>query len=144
MITTLTDLNLSAGIEGLILGGYQMHEFRSAKTAPKEPPCTKITALSTARNAKAGAARAVAIATAVAGARDLVNTPPSHLHPPEFAKRAKAFGTAAGLEVEILDEKALAKAGFGGIIGVGKGSANPPRLVRLTYRGGKGLSLIHI
>ena len=138
VITTLTDLNLSAAIEGLILGGYQMHEFRSAKTAPKEPPCSKITALSTARDAKAVAARAAAIATAVAGARDLVNTPPSHLFPAEFAKRAKAFGTAAGLEVEILDEKALAKAGFGGIIGVGKGSANPPRLVRLTYRGGKG------
>ena len=102
-----------------------------------EPACAKITALSTARDAKAVAARAVAIATAVAGARDLVNTPPSHLFPAEFAKRAKAFGVAAGLEVEILDEKALAKAGFGGIIGVGKGSANPPRLVRLTYRGGK-------
>ena len=40
--------------------------------------------------------------------------------------------------MEVLDEKALAKAGYGGIVGVGKGSANPPRLVRLTYRGGKG------
>jgi leucyl aminopeptidase len=38
----------------------------------------------------------------------------------------------------VLDEKALAKGGYGGIIGVGKGSVNPPRLVRLTYRGAKG------
>ena len=66
-----------------------------------------------------------------------MNTPPSHLHPDEFARRAKDLGSAAGLAVEILDEKALAKAGYGGIIGVGKGSANPPRLVRLTYRGAK-------
>ncbi|MEJ6536449.1 MAG: leucyl aminopeptidase [Mycobacterium sp.] len=138
VITTLSDLHLEAAVEGLILGSYQMHEFRSARTAPKEPLLTKITALSTARNAKALAVRAVAIASAVATARDLVNTPPSHLHPTEFAKRAKALGTAAGLEVQVLDEKALARAGFGGIIGVGQGSSNPPRLVRLTYRGGKG------
>ena len=138
VITTLTDLHLEAAVEGLILGAYQMHEFRSAKTAPKEPPLSKITALSTTGHAKSLAARAVAIASAVATARDLVNTPPSHLHPAEFAKRATALGAAAGLEVQVLDEKALVKAGFGGIVGVGKGSANPPRLVRLTYRGGKG------
>ena len=38
MITALTELHLSAAIEGSILGAYQMHEFRSAKTAPKEAP----------------------------------------------------------------------------------------------------------
>ena len=40
-----------------------------------------------------------------------------------------------GLEVEVLDEKALARKGYGGVIGVGKGSSRLPRLVRLTYRG---------
>ena len=138
VITTLTDLHLEAAIEGLILGSYRFTEFRSAKTAPKDPALAKITALSTASGAKKAAARATAIATAVNTARDLVNTPPSHLFPAEFAKRAKALGEAAGLDVEVLDDKALAKAGFGGIVGVGKGSARPPRLVRLTYRGGKG------
>jgi len=138
VITTLSDLHLEAAVEGLILGSYQMHEFRSPKTAPKEAGLTTVTALSAAPGAKASAARAVAVAEAVATARDLVNTPPSHLYPTEFAKRAKALGEAAGLAVEVLDEKALAKAGYGGIIGVGKGSANPPRLVRLTYRGATG------
>ena len=47
------------------------------------------------------------------------------------------MGEAAGLEVEVLDEKALAKDGYGGVVGVGKGSSRPPRLVRLTYRGGE-------
>lgn len=135
VITTLSELHLEAAVEGLILGGYQMHEFRSPKTAPKEAALTAVTALSTAPAAKDTAARAVAVAEAVATARDLVNTPPSHLHPDEFARRAKDLGSAVGLAVEILDEKELTKAGYGGIIGVGKGSANPPRLVRLTYRG---------
>jgi leucyl aminopeptidase len=138
VITTLTELHLDAAIEGLILGSYRFTEFRSAKTAPKEAPLGKIVALSTAAGAKKDAARATNIATAVATARDFVNTPPSHLFPGEFAKRAKALGEAVGLEVEVLDDKALAKAGFGGIIGVGKGSSRPPRLVRLTHRGGKG------
>ena len=140
VITLLSELHAEAAVEGLILGAYQMHEFRSAKTAPKEPGLTAITALCTAPGAKRDAARAVSIASAVATARDLVNTPPSHLHPVEFASRAKLLGTAAGLTVEVLDEKALAKCGYGGIVGVGKGSVNPPRLVRLTYRGGKGKS----
>ena len=138
VITTLSELHLEAAVEGLILGAYQMHEFRSARTVPKEPMLSKITALSSTRGANASAERAVAVASAVATARDLVNTPPSHLHPDEFARRAKALGAMAGIEVQVLDEKALAKGGFGGIIGVGKGSSNPPRLVRMTYRGGKG------
>jgi leucyl aminopeptidase len=138
VVTMLSELHLQAAVEGLILGAYQMHEFRSAKTAPKEPALSRITALSKASDAKKQAARAVAVASAVATARDLVNTPPSHLYPDEFANRATALAAAAGLKVEVLDEKALAKGGYGGIIGVGKGSVNPPRLVRLTYRGTKG------
>ncbi|MFN3002258.1 leucyl aminopeptidase [Mycolicibacterium wolinskyi] len=138
VITTLSDIDLEAAVEGLILGAYRFSDFRSEKTAPKDAGLTKITALAAdAKSAtKAQAQRAVDIATAVATARDFVNTPPSHLFPAEFAKRAKALGEAAGLEVEVLDDKALAKAGYGGIVGVGQGSSRPPRLVRLIHRGG--------
>ncbi|MDV3128100.1 leucyl aminopeptidase [Mycobacterium sp. 21AC1] len=138
VITTLSVIDLEAAVEGLILGAYRFSEFRSAKTAPKDAGLQKITALAADAKAatKAEAQRAVDIATAVATARDFVNTPPSHLFPAEFAKGAKALGEAAGLEVEVLDEKALAKGGYGGIIGVGQGSSRPPRLVRLTHRGG--------
>jgi len=139
VISTLSDIDLDAAIEGLILGAYRFSDFRSDKTAPKDPGLQKITALTadTKAKTKEAAARAADIATAVATARDLVNTPPSHLFPSEFAKRAKALGEAAGLEVEVLDDKMLAKEGYGGVVGVGKGSSRPPRLVRLTHRGAK-------
>ena len=141
VLTTLAELpgtqSLEATVEGLILGAYRFIDFRSDKTAPKEPGLKAVTLLSTARDAKKRAERATAIATAVATARDFVNTPPSHLFPAEFARRAKVFGEAAGLEVEVLDEKALEKGGYGGVIGVGKGSSRPPRLVRLTHRSGR-------
>jgi leucyl aminopeptidase len=140
-ITTLTELPgdgvLEAAVEGLILGSYRFTAFRSDKTAPKDPGLQAITVLSTAKTAKVQAAHAAAVATAVATARDFVNTPPSHLFPAEFARRAKALGESVGLEVEVLDEKALQKGGYGGIIGVGQGSSRPPRLVRLTHRGSK-------
>ena len=148
VVTALSTLDLEAAIEGLILGGYRFTDFRSDKTAPKDKGLTKIVALAADAKAatKAAAARAVDVATAVATARDFVNTPPSHLFPAEFAKRAKALGEAAGLVVEVLDDKALTKAGYGGIIGVGKGSSRLPRLVRLSYqgakRGGKTVALV--
>jgi leucyl aminopeptidase len=137
VITTLSGLDLAATIEGLILGSYRFTAFRSDKTAPKDPGLRKITALSTARNAKNQAAHAAAVATAVATARDFVNTPPSHLFPAEFAQRAKALGESVGLDVEVLDDKALQKGGYGGVIGVGKGSSRPPRLVRLIHHGSR-------
>jgi leucyl aminopeptidase len=141
VITTLGELPgegvCSAVAEGLILGAYRFSAFRSAKTAPKDSGLRRITVLSTAKDAKKQSERGAAVAIAVATARDLVNTPPSHLFPAEFAKRAAALGEAAGLEVEVLDDKALRKAGYGGVIGVGQGSSRPPRLVRLIHRGSR-------
>jgi leucyl aminopeptidase len=140
-ITTLAALPgasvLEATIEGLVLGSYRFTEFRTEKTAPKDPGLRTITVLSTDKAAKSHAAHATAVATAVATTRDFVNTPPSHLFPAEFASRAKALGESAGLEVEILDDRALQKSGYGGIIGVGKGSSRLPRLVRLTHYGSR-------
>jgi leucyl aminopeptidase len=140
-ITTLAALPgtgiVEATVEGLVLGSYRFTEFRTDKTAPKDPGLHTITVLSTDKAAKAQAAHATAVATAVATARDLVNTPPSHLFPAEFAKRAKALGDSVGLEVEVLDDKALLRHGYGGVIGVGKGSSRLPRLVRLAHHGSR-------
>jgi leucyl aminopeptidase len=141
VITTLAELPGdgvgSAVVEGLILGAYRFSGIRSGKTAPKDKGLSKITVLATSKAAKTESAHGEAIAAAVATARDFVNTPPSHLFPAEFAKRAAALGEAAGLEVEVLDDKALKKGGYGGIIGVGQGSSRLPRLVRLIHRGSR-------
>ncbi|OBA71196.1 leucyl aminopeptidase [Mycobacterium sp. 1554424.7] len=141
VITTLGELPgedvCSAAVEGLVLGSYRFTDFRSEKTAPKDKGLRKLTVLATARDAKKQAAHGAAVAAAVATARDFVNTPPSHLYPAEFAKRAKALGESVGLEVEVLDDKALQKAGYGGVIGVGQGSSRPPRLVRLIHHGSR-------
>ena len=88
-----------------------------------------------AKDAKKQSAHGAAVATAVATARDLVNTPPSHLFPAEFAKRAKALGESAASKWRCSTTRHCKKAGYGGVIGVGQGSSRPPRLVRLIHRG---------
>lgn len=138
--TTLSTVDLAAAAEGFYLGAYRFDLFRSEKSAPKKSLPNTITFLSDDKGkaSKDELDRAAKTADAVAIARDFVNTPPSHLYPEEFAERARHLGSAAGLKVEILDDKALEKAGFGGIVGVGKGSSRLPRLVRLTHSGKKG------
>ncbi len=82
---------------------------------------------------KRGVAAATAIVEAVCTTRDLVNTPPADKRPPVLAERMVGLAKAAGIKAKIHDEKALAKGGFGGILGVGQGSGAPPRLVELSY-----------
>ncbi len=138
--TTLSSVDLGATVEGLFLGAYRFDEFRSESSKPKKTPPQHFTLIveSKSKEAKAELDRAVAVADSVAIARDFVNTPPSHLYPEEFAARARMLASKAGLSVEILDDKELEAKGFGGIVGVGKGSSRLPRLVRLTHDAKKG------
>ncbi|MDP8977889.1 MAG: leucyl aminopeptidase, partial [Actinomycetota bacterium] len=73
------------------------------------------------------------LARATALARDLVNEPPGGKRPPALADRIAEIARTAGLKRRVLDERALAEGGFGGILGVGQGSSEPPRLVELTH-----------
>lgn len=86
VITTLAELPgdgiCSATVEGLILGSYRFSAFRSDKTAPKDAGLRKITVLCCAKDAKKRALHGAAVATAVATARDLVNTPQATCFPP--------------------------------------------------------------
>jgi leucyl aminopeptidase len=112
---------------GALLGGYVFARYRGDGHRPP----TEVTLL--AGDFAAAASRARILASAVALTRDLVNTGPSDLFPAIFADEAERLAGVSGLDVEVLDEKALAEGGYGGIIGVGQGSARPPRLVRLGY-----------
>jgi leucyl aminopeptidase len=127
----------AAAGEGALLGAYSFSAYRTGDGAKSAPPGTVTLLVPDPRadELSAAARRAAVVASAVALARDLVNTPPNDLPPAEFARRAEEAGRAAGLEVEVLDEHALAAAGFGGVLGVGGGSQRPPRLVRIRHAG---------
>ncbi|HEY7045685.1 MAG TPA: leucyl aminopeptidase [Jatrophihabitantaceae bacterium] len=123
-----------AATEGALLGAYTYTEYKSKPTPPALRRLTIGVADARDRATRAAIRRAQVVAEAVAFTRNLVNVPPNHLYPGVLASHAAEAGREAGLEVELLDEKALRRQGYGGILGVGSGSARPPRLVRLRYR----------
>jgi leucyl aminopeptidase len=136
--SALSALNLGAAVEGTLLGAYGFTRYKSEAAESGLAKVEFVTpAEGTAKEHKAALKAHAAIAECVAITRDLVNTPPNDLFPASFADRAVELAEANGIEVEVLDEKALRKGAFGGILGVGGGSTRPPRLVRLSYRGPK-------
>ena len=132
--STLTQI--SAVAEGAALGAYAFNEFRSSTKSDFKEPLEQIVIATKSTSdaaAKRALVRAEIIARNTAMVRDLINTPPSHLTPDSFCTRMKKLATPLGLKVEILNEATLKNQGYGGIIGVGQGSANPPRLLHISY-----------
>ncbi|GGS93884.1 MULTISPECIES: leucyl aminopeptidase [Streptomyces] len=134
---------VTAVAEGALLGAYAFTSYQgggkkgaAAKNGGPKLPLAEVTLLGGKprdKEHKAAVERAIVVAAEVNTARDLINTPPNDLTPAAFASIASATAKEHGLKVQVLDEKALTKGGYGGIMGVGKGSENPPRLVKITY-----------
>jgi leucyl aminopeptidase len=114
---------------GALLGNYSYLRYRTGDG--HKTPVGEIVVLG--NGAGDALRRAEVLAQSVTLVRDLVNTPPADLTPEDFANVAQQVAAETGLDLEILDEKALLEGGYGGISGVGQGSTNPPRLIRLAY-----------
>lgn len=135
VITSPDGPRVEAIATGALLGNYAFHSFRGASAASQPALVQKILITGDPKDKEqvAALARAEIIAEAVNYARDLVNTPPSALPPEEIAQQAIEAVRKLPVSVEVWDEDTLARDEFGGIIAVGQGSANPPRLIRLEY-----------
>ncbi|MBA3349167.1 MAG: leucyl aminopeptidase [Actinobacteria bacterium] len=117
----------AAAAEGFLLGAYR---FTTHKTSPGENSLSQVLFL----NAQADeVARGVAYGSATTLARDLVNEPPSLLTPEVLAARAVEIASSNGYASKVWDVDALGHDGFEGILSVGRGSAHPPRFIRLDY-----------
>lgn len=113
--------------EGLLLGSYR---FTTYKSDPKPSKFQRALFV----NADEGALNRAAItAEATWLARDMINEPASTLTPEALAQRAKEAADASGFECTIWDENELRTQGFGGLLGVASGSANPPRFIQMRY-----------
>ncbi|MEY4492754.1 MAG: hypothetical protein RL355_103 [Actinomycetota bacterium] len=131
----------SAGaiLEGAALGAYTFTDHKSSTLNKAKSPVTSVTLFTSEANAKnkeykAALDHARTIVHAIHFARDLINTSPLHMPPAQVAASAKSHLTGTTVKVQILDEKALARDGYGGILGVGQGSSRPPRLIRMEYK----------
>ncbi len=100
----------------------------------RKPPIERIVVLPPAGHA-AAYRQALPAATAIAKAnrtvRDLANSPPNEAGPDGLEAAARTLGRDRGIRVEVFDQAELLKRGMGGLLAVGGGSSQPPRLVRL-------------
>ncbi|NEN06384.1 leucyl aminopeptidase [Diaminobutyricibacter tongyongensis] len=139
------DEEAGAILEGAALGAYAFTAYRVASAATVKQPVASITVVGDATDADGLIAHATAVAEAVTLVKDLVNTPPSDLYPASLAAAATDRGAELPVVVTVWDEAMLEADGFGGILGVGQGSARGPRLVKVAYSpagAGKHLALV--
>jgi leucyl aminopeptidase len=127
--------SVQAAVEGLALSAFSTDRYKSRdRSAPPPeqlvivvPGATDSTAIEAAIH------RGTILAESTNIARDLCNEPPNLFTPAIFAERAATIATEAGLGVEVLDEHAIEALGMGLLLGVGQGSAAPPRLIVLKH-----------
>ncbi|MDE2513269.1 MAG: leucyl aminopeptidase, partial [Alphaproteobacteria bacterium] len=120
---------------GARLRSYRFDKYRTKEKSEQKP---SLKTLSILVDDVAAARRRFApldkIADGVFFTRDLVSEPANVIYPESLAERAKEL-KELGVEVEILDEKKMAALGMGALIGVGQGSARPPRLLVMQWHG---------
>ena len=80
------------------------------------------------------------IAEATCLARDMVNEPSNCMTPQDMADIAKTTAEELGLECTILEREQMVEMGMGGLLGVARGSQEPPKFIILNYRGGDSSS----
>ena len=127
-----------AAAEGAILGSYRYTAFKSVAGGPNgSDGATRLKSVNvlgcSSEAAKAHLRRGSATAQGVCLARDLVNEPGGSLTPPAFAQKAAAAAAEAGLEFTVWTETDIERERLGGLLGVNRGSTQPPRFVQITY-----------
>jgi leucyl aminopeptidase len=122
---------------GALLRSYRFDKYKTKEKPEKKPSMAKLTIMSEA----AGAAKRLwpkleGTAEAIRFTRDLVSEPANVLYPETLAEQARTL-EAVGVQVEVLDERKMKRLGMGALLGVGQGSANPPRLVVMEWKGAR-------
>ena len=132
-IAALTDdAGLRALVDGLVLGSFGFHR---RSQGPKETPVVRVVLAGIAdpESRQQALARGLVVADAGWMARTLALVPSNEKNPGWMVERSREIAESSGLKIKVWDEKALAKQGFGGLVGVGQASETPPRLIRLAY-----------
>ena len=134
----MTAAQTAAIASGVRLRAYAFDRYKTKKKDDDDKPRTVSVsfAVDDVATAKKAFTPDSAIVDGVLLARELVNEPPNVLYPVEFARRASEL-RKLGVEVEVLDVKAMTKLKMGALLGVGQGSVQPSRVVVMRWNGGK-------
>jgi leucyl aminopeptidase len=135
--------SIQALVEGILLGSYSFDRYKTSEGKPKkknEDRLSRVLILGRAADARAAKGAVSAgeiISESVCWARDLVNTPAGDMPPASMAAEARKMAKQTGISIKVWTPAELERGGMGGILGVGAGSEYPPRLIELSYSGGR-------
>jgi leucyl aminopeptidase len=123
---------------GYRLRNYKFDKYKGKKSDDDETPVAHEVTLLVAdpEAARRAHMHREPVAEGVELARNLVNEPPNVLYPETFAARAEDL-QKLGVDVEIMDDKAMAKLGMGALLAVGQGSKRGSRFVVMRWKGAK-------
>ncbi len=126
-------------VEGAILGNYQFSVYRSEGQTGKGVVGVTILGASKGQlpQLSEGIRRGVATAEATVFVRDLCNHPSNIMTPTKIANEAKVVAKEVGVSLKILEQKDMEKLGMGALLGVARGSHEPPKFIILQYGGAK-------
>lgn len=124
-------------LEGAVLRGWRYDRYRTRLPAMQKPTLDKIVVVGPGDGAAASWTTASAVIDGVGFARELVTEPANIIYPETFVERCQKL-TALGIEIQVLDEAAMAAAGMGSLLGVGQGSERPSRLLVMKWDGTRG------
>jgi len=126
-----------AVVEGTLLGLYRYTEHKTDNDRKKIEAFTIVTLEKSRANLiKDAVHRASVVSTSVNFARDLVNAPSNDKTPRLLTETIRAAAKEAGAKLTVFDEKQLEKLEFGALLGVARGSVEPPRFLVLEHSGG--------
>ena len=130
-----TEEAAQAVAEGALAANFEPDKYKTDKKNDKNVESAQIAGFSDAERAAGdkGLSKGRIIADSQNFARDLINEPSNKLTPRIMAEKAEAMAREAGLAVEILDEKKIADLKMGALLSVAQGSAEPPRVMVVTY-----------
>jgi leucyl aminopeptidase len=125
---------IQASAEGLMLAAFNADRHKSTeRTGPPAEEMIIVAPGADPVSSNAAVRRGWILGDCCNVARDMSNEPSNLLTPRVFADRAAEIARAAGLGVDILDEKKIEKLNMGLLMGVAKGSAEPARMIVLTH-----------
>ncbi len=132
------DTALEAACEGALLGSYSFDEYKTKDRDERFHFEEMTLLLSKGISVKEGrirVERTQAVCRGVSLARDLVSHPGNVVTTGYLAATARELATRHALSCRVLELDELEKLGMNALVAVGKGSAEPPRLIVLEYRG---------
>ncbi|RXT05871.1 leucyl aminopeptidase [Ammoniphilus sp. CFH 90114] len=123
-------------VEGAMLGGYRYKGFaQEERDFHQVGTISLVSQEGDLAEVEQGRMIGEALAAGTNLARELVNTPGNLLTPTGIAEAAVDVAKQYGMEYEVLEREDMLKYGMGGLLGVAQGSAEPPKLVAIKYKG---------